>query len=208
LLGASNGKLYVGGSLFSYDGVPVSSLLRLNANGTLDSTFVARVGVIAGANVVETIVSPHDGSEDVYAGGRINTYNDIPVKLSVRAHENGELDTSFTPAVTLVPNVICPAQDATGDVFFSGFGFTTTSTGTGIVFRLLRLDRTGAVVPTFHEPTLGAEAPNDGWVLTIVPVLDGTKDLYIGGVFTTYNGVPVNHIARIHADGSLASVVQ
>jgi len=38
-------------------------------------------------------------------------------------------------------------------------------------------------------------------------VLDATRDLYIGGGFTTYNGVPVNHIARIHADGSLASVV-
>jgi hypothetical protein len=72
---------------------------------------------------------------------------------------------------------------------------------------LLRLDRTGAAVSTFHEPTIGAEPPNDPWILAVVPVLDGTKDLYIGGFFTTYNGAPVNHIARIHADGSLASVV-
>lgn len=198
LLGASNGKLYVGGSLFSYDGVPVSSLLRLNANGTLDSTFVAQVGVIGGANVVETIVSAHDGTLDIYAGGRIGSYNGTKVNFSIRVAETSALDTTYTQAVSLVPNVISPAQDGTGDVFLSGF----SSINGSIVFRLLRLDRTGALVSTFHEPTL-----ENTYILSIIPVLDGTRDLYIGGVFTTYNGVPVNHIARIHADGSLASVV-
>ena len=44
-------------------------------------------------------------------------------------------------------------------------------------------------------------------VFTIVPVPDGTKDIYIGGIFTTYNGQVVNRIARIHANGIVASVV-
>jgi len=47
----------------------------------------------------------------------------------------------------------------------------------------------------------------DAEVLTIVPLPDGTRDLYIGGAFTTYNGVAVNHLARVHADGSLASTL-
>jgi hypothetical protein len=42
-------------------------------------------------------------------------------------------------------------------------------------------------------------------VLTIVALPDG--DLYIGGAFTMYNGVAINHIARIHADASLASIL-
>ena len=75
------------------------------------------------------------------------------------------------------------------------------------VFRLLRLDRTGALVSTFREPTLHIERDTPFWLVNVVPVLDGTKDLYIGGTFTTYDDVPVNHIARIHADGSLASGV-
>ena len=65
--------------------------------------------------------------------------------------------------------------------------------------RLCRLNRHGAVVPTFHEPIIDRD------VFTIVPALDGTGDIYIGGQFTTYNGQVVNRIARIHADGTLAS---
>jgi hypothetical protein len=195
LVPTSSGKLYVGGSLLTYNGVPVSSLLRLNMNGTVDPTFNAQVGYVGGANAVETIALAGDGTQDIYAGGRL-------MNFSVRVHEDGEFDPSYMPTAPVVPNLIAPAQDGTGDVFLTGF-----TTG-GTPFRLLRLDRTGAMVSTFHEPTIGAEPPNDPWILAVVPVLDGTKDLYIGGFFTTYNGVPVNHIARIHADGSLASVVQ
>jgi hypothetical protein len=190
LVPASNGKLYVGGRLLTYNGVGVSSLPRLNADGTLDSTFNAPASYAPG---VETLALASDGTKDVYFGSR-NMF-------STRVHDDGEVDPTYAPTVPVVPNVICPAQDGTGDVFLSGFDTVS------IVFRLLRLDRNGALVSTFHEPTLGAEPPNDPWVLTIVPVLDGTRDLYIGGTFTTYNGVPVNHIAHIHADGSLASVV-
>ena len=199
-----SGKLYVGGSMVTFNGEQVGSFVRLNSDGTLDRTFpINTTSPSTSTTIVEAIAPARDGSGDVYVGGRIASYNGTPVNGSLRAHENGELDTSFTPAVQLVPNVICPAQDGTGDLLFSGF----TVVAPNVVFRLLRLDRTGALVSTFHEPTLSAQAPNDGWVLTVVPVLDGTGDLYIGGVFTTYNGVPVNHIARIHADGSLASVV-
>ena len=34
-----------------------------------------------------------------------------------------------------------------------------------------------------------------------------TGDVYIGGEFTMYDGVVVNHFARIHGDGELASVI-
>jgi beta-propeller uncharacterized protein DUF5122 len=198
------GKLYVGGSMVTYNGEIVGSFVRLNADGTLDRTFPINTTVPSpSTTIIEAIAPARDGSDDVYVGGRIGSYNGTPVNGSMRVHENGVLDTSYVQGTQLVPSVICPAQDGTGDVLLSGF----TVVPPNVVFRLLRLDRTGAPVSTFHEPTLGAEAPNDGWVLALVPVLDGTRDLYIGGVFTTYNGVPVNHIARIHADGALASVV-
>jgi hypothetical protein len=94
---------------------------------------------------------------------------------------------------------IFPAQDGTGDIFLTGFSANP--------FRLLRLNRTGALVSTFREPTLHIAQDTPFWLVNVIPVLDGTRDLYIGGTFTTYNDVPVNHIARIHADGSLASLV-
>jgi len=196
-----SGKVYVGGSMsVSFGGRPPGSLLRLNADGTVDATFATGTGVpgIIGTTAVEAIALAADGSGDVYAGGRITGYNGMPVTLgTIRVHDNGALDSIFAPSRPLVPFAIAPAQDGSGDVLVGGF-----SPGVNIALPLLRLARDGAAVSSFHEPTLDEE------ILTIVPVLDGTNDFYIGGLFTMYNGVPVNHIARIHADGSLASVVQ
>ena len=198
-----SGKLYVSGNFRSYNGQEVWSFFRLNPDGIIDSTFASGTGVgliDSGSSAVETLVRAADGSGDMYAGGRISQYNGTQVPFgSIRVHENGLLDTSYAQAVLLVPMGISPAQDGTGDIFLTGFSFN--------VFRLLRLDRTGAPVSTFRKPTLHIERDTPFWLVNIVPVLDGTRDLYIGGTFTTYNDVTVNHIARIHADGSLASVV-
>jgi hypothetical protein len=180
LLPTPNGKLSVGGSLLWYNGVAVSSLLRLNANGTLDTTFMGNVGYRS-APVVEVIAPVGHGTQDLYIGGRIGL---------VRVLETGAFDTSFTAAIPMIIFAIAPAQDGTGDLYASGLADHR--------IRLLRFNRNGAVVSTFQEPNVDAE------VFTIVPLLDGTRDLYIGGAFTLYNGVVVNHIARIHADGSLA----
>ena len=43
----------------------------------------------------------------------------------------------------------------------------------------------------------------DDLVWSIVPAADGTGDIYVGGYFTTYNGVSANHIVRLNSDGSL-----
>ena len=199
-----SGKLYVGGSIGTLNGEMVTSFLRLNPDGTLDTSFIQGTEPASSpvAVIVEAIAPARDGSGDVYAGGRISSYNGTPVNLSMRVHENGALDTSYAQAASVLPMGIWPAQDGTGDIFVSGF-----STVDGTVFRLVRLDRSGALVSTFREPSLHIERDTPFWLLSIVPVLDGTRDLYIGGTFTTYNGVSVNHIARVHADGSLASVV-
>jgi hypothetical protein len=200
LLPTSNGKLYVGGSLLSYNGANnVGSLVRLNMDGTLDSTFLANVGYLIGTNVVETIVPAGDGTQDIYVGGRIGGHNGMLLASggiigSIRLQETGALDSYRAPG-QMSTSAIAPVQDGTGDVNVSGFAFQENRA------RLLRLNRTGAVVPTFREPNLDAE------IYSIVPVQDGTGDFYIAGTLTRYNGVAVNHIARIHADGSLASVV-
>ena len=173
----------MGGSLLSYNGVAVPSLVRLNVDGTLDPTFMSHVGYTSDP-VVEVIALVGPGTQQIYIGGRIGLY---------RVLETGAFDASFTAAVPMIAFSIAPVQDGTGDLYASGLADNR--------IRLLRFNRNGAVVSTFHEPNLDAE------VLTIVPLPDGTRDLYIGGAFTTYNGVAVNHIARVHADGSLASIL-
>ena len=180
LLSATGGRIYVGGGMGRYNGQNSGSLVRLNPDGTRDVTFAPDVGFNADAPVVEALASAADGTDDFYVGGR------MPL---LRLKASGAVDPTFESAASGLILAIAPAQDGTGDVLVS------------TMFRLIRLSRNGGLVPMFREASLNSV------IYTIVPVLDGTRDFYIGGDFKTYNGVAVNHFARIHADGSLASVV-
>jgi hypothetical protein len=186
LIPTSSGKLYVGGTLSFYNGVPVSSsLLRLNQDGTLDSTFMTDPGFLCGIPVVTALAPAGDTTSDLYVG--------LWVTPLIRVHDTGAADTSFKADFDARAGEIAVAQDGSGDVLISALSPET----------LFRYNRSGALVsaPNFITPTL------DAIVTSIVPLQDGTGDFYIGGFLTTYNGVAVNHFARIHADGSLASVV-
>jgi hypothetical protein len=185
LLPTSNGKLYVGGSVSTYNGASVPSLLRLNADGTPDPTFMADVGTMGNVPAVVAMVPAGDGTQDFYAGLWLG---------SIRVQPTGARDTAYEETVDLLTFAITPTGDGTNDVWVGGVS-------RGDNRHLKRVNRSGTVVSTFQEPNLDAE------VYTIAPIQDGTRDFYIGGVFTTYNGVAVDHFARVHADGSLASVV-
>ncbi len=192
-------KLYVGGNLRRYNGTAVPSLVRLNPDGSLDQTFMTGSGVpaLSDGTAVEVVVPAGDGTDDVYAGGRILSYDGQPVQFGlIRIHESGALDTTLVPAVPFVTMLVAPAQDGSGDIIVSGFQQPPEP---GV--RLLRLDRNGGLVQNFRPPS-----DLDDVVLVAVPVGDGSKDLYIGGAFTRYNGTNVNRFARIHANGSLASI--
>jgi hypothetical protein len=191
LMPTSNGKLYVGGTLTFYNGVSVSSLLRLNSDGTLDSTFRTDVmGSLCGLSLFLALAPAGDGAADFYAS--------LWVGPLIRVRETGASDTSFNADLaSLNPrsHAIAVTQDGSGDVLIAP---------ESSALPLVRFNRYGALVtaPTFVTPTMGG-----GGVSTIVPVSDDTGDVYIGGSLTTYNGAAVNHFARIHADGTLASVV-
>jgi hypothetical protein len=186
LIPTSSGKLYVGGTLSFYNGVPVSSsLLRLNSDGTLDSTFMTDPGFLCGIPVVTALAPAGDTTSDLYVG--------LWVTPLIRVHDTGAVDPTFKADFDARAGKIAVAQDGSSDVLISALSPET----------LFRYNRSGALVsaPNFVTPTL------DAIVTSIVPLQDGTGDFYIGGYFTTYNGVAANHFARIHADGSLASVV-
>lgn len=171
-------RLYVQGLFGSYRGTSVPGFLRILLSGEIDPTFVN--GSFPGASPFapnpETLLPTTDGK--IYVGGRA-------IGL-VRVNENGSIDSGFAPP-QMSTTMVASAGDPTGDIYVSSFS----------QFRRLRPD--GSPAPTFQEPAI------DNQMNIVVPVGDGSTDVYAGGLFTAYAGNGVNHLARVHSDGTLAS---
>ena len=82
------------------------------------------------------------------------------------------------------------ALDATGNIYIGGYFLNFNGTERR---RVAKLGPTGALDTAF-DPGIGA---ND-LVFAIAPPT-GTAGVVVGGWLTAYNGVPVDHIARLDA---------
>jgi len=190
-----SGDVYVGGDFTDYNGTAVNRLVRLNADGSIDSGFNAGTGA---DNIVSSLVSATDGSGDVYVGGSFTDYNGTAVNRLVRLNADGSIDSGFNVGTGADGDVqsLAPTSDGSGDVYVGG-GFTGYNGTT--VNRLVRLNADGTIDSGFNVGT-GA----DQHVMTVAPAIDNTGDVFVGGDFTTFNGVVVDRLMRLHTDGSVS----
>ena len=198
----TDGKILVGGNLFwTYNGVSCpSSLLRLNSDGSVDSTFS---GITTGFdNAVYSIAIQTDGK--ILVGGVFTTYNGVncPDRL-VRLNTNGSIDTSFNSGGT-------GFDDAVGSITIQNdgkiivFGAFTTYNGVNRPDRLVRLNSNGSIDTSFNS---GGSGFDGVFSLVFISVKTQTDDkILVGGNFTTYNGVscPVN-LVRLTSAGTIDS---
>ncbi|MGO4773713.1 T9SS sorting signal type C domain-containing protein [Flavobacterium sp. W22_SRS_FK3] len=89
----SDGKIIVGGSFLNYNGVSKKRILRLNANGSLDTTFNSGTGFSNG-DVRSILVQPDDR---ILIGGAFSgNYNGTVSLRLLRLSTNGVFETSFS----------------------------------------------------------------------------------------------------------------
>ncbi len=169
------GDIYVGGYFTTYKGNPVSGLVRLDSDGTLDNGFGG-----SGANVsnVETVAMQGGLSTDVYSGG-------TTLPSPERWASNGSEDTSpnFNPFTFGINPVfsITPAPGGSTDVYVGG----------GFAERIVRLTEFGTLAGMF---VVGSGFDDD--VVSIVRA-GAANEIYAGGEFTTYKGSAANGIIRL-----------
>lgn len=93
----ADGKILVGGQygLSYYNGVPVKNPVRLNADGSLDATFVVGGASATGwMGEIRSLAVQPDG-KILVAGGLYSQFNGQPIHGLVRLLTNGDLDPSF-----------------------------------------------------------------------------------------------------------------
>lgn len=88
-----DGKIIIGGHMWSYDGVAVGGIVRLNPDGTLDPTFVTGLGFDGG---VYALALQPDGK--ILAGGFFFNFDGINRRGLARLNSDGTLDLTFVPS--------------------------------------------------------------------------------------------------------------
>ena len=187
-----SGDVYVGGDFTTYDGAQAIRIVRLNNNGTIDPGFATALGFTGS---VRSIVLSGNQGANLYVGGDFTAYNGIQKNRIVRLNANGVFDPAFSIGTGFDSTVqmIALAEDGSGNLYVGG-AFTDYN---GVnVNGLVRLKPDGSVDPTFLIGT-----GFDNTVFFIVPLANG--DLYVGGTFTTYKGLPANRLVRLHSDGTI-----
>lgn len=144
----ASGKIVVAGDFSNYNGTPCSRIARLNADGTLDTSFATGGGF---DNTVNALAL--DASGRIVAGGGFANFAGAARKRVARLTAEGELDASFDPSATLGMQWCFTVATAGDTVYAGGFGSTTSANNNFLV----RLGADGTVDTAFatNFPTLG-----------------------------------------------------
>jgi uncharacterized delta-60 repeat protein len=183
----ADGKILVGGGFTTLGGQSRTNIGRLNADGTLDTSFNPG----ADGPYVFSLAVQADGR--ILVGGFFTTLGGQTRIHIGRLNADGTLDTSFNPGAGGVPNpyVNSLAVQADGKILVGG-NFSTL--GGQSRRNIGRLNADGTVDPTFNP---GADRP----VISMAVQADGR--ILMGGLFHMLGGQSRTNIGRLNADGTL-----
>ena len=190
----NDGRLLVGGSFTTADGISRNNIARLNVSGTLDTTFSSAQSTAGANNSVESVVWQTNGLTLV--AGLFTQFNNSTWGHIARLNVNGSLDSSFVPGSGTDNPIFAMAQNYVGGTRRIVIGGSFTLYNGQARNCIAQLTDSGALDPSF-APTTGANAT----VYAVAVQPDGK--VIIGGDFTMVNGVLLNHIARLKTDGSV-----
>ena len=161
---------------------------------------------------VASIALALDGSDDVYAGGFFQIYNNSSVKFIARLNNDGSLDTGFITGRGFDRGVyaVSSANDGSGDVYAAGPFSDYNGMDTN---GLARLNSDGSLDAGFVTDTgfdLGPYGFDDpgrfgsDYPLRCAALLtDGSGDIYVGGSFNDFNLSSVEYMVRLTSGGAL-----
>ena len=185
----ADGKIIVSGPFATMNGVPRNRIARLNADGSVDTTFNPGTGFTGGSGAPGRLVLQPDGKILATGGGLM--YNGVAVDL-VRINPDGSRDETFTVSSTPVGNISGLALQPDGKILIGG-SFTSIN---GVArSRIARLNSNGELDLSFNAEVGSA---NVGHI-----IVESTGKITIGGLFSTVNGVTRNNLARLESNGAL-----
>jgi uncharacterized delta-60 repeat protein/uncharacterized repeat protein (TIGR01451 family) len=182
-------KLFAAGDFTSFNGLPRRRVARLNANGSLDTSFDAADAL---NNSVRALALQSDGK--LLAGGAFTNVPGVSNSFLARLDLDGSVDTNFLANRKGVDNFVYAIGVQSDGKIVVGGAFTSVNDSNRQ--HLARLESNGALDVNFN-PSANADAT----IWTIALQNDGK--MLIGGDFSLVSGATRMRIARLNPDGSL-----
>lgn len=191
LYDSTTDSIYIIGSFTSYNGTPASGIVKVNMNGTIDTSF--NYGTGFGGSVLCYGVYPDTLSSSIYVNGIFSSYKGITERRLVKILPNGNKDTSFITGTGFNNAVTSLKINSDGTLF--AVGYFSNYNGTAVT-RIAKVGPTGSLVSEFNS---GTGFNNSLIVLNN----DNSNDLYAVGNFTAYRGVTASGIVKIDIETGL-----
>ena len=177
-----DGKIFVGGHFKTFNGQPFGGLVRLNSDGSIDSSFNIREGF---DKYVYAIAFQPD--QKIIVGGNFMTFNGVSQKRIVRLNSDGSLDQTFDSGTGFSKNDVRSILVQPDGRILVGGAFSGTYKNVA-VSRLLRLMPSGVFDNSFTAPFNNT--------LYDIKFTDDYK-LIVGGNFNSVGGISKHRIARL-----------
>ncbi len=183
-----NGQVLVGGAFRIINNITVNYIARLNADGTVDTSFNPG-GTGASSTVSGFDVLP-DGK--IIIGGTFFFYNGVSRRKNARLNSDGTLDTTYNYTADINNSAFISSVVSIGDGKFYLGGSDSTNT----FQKLIRVNADGT-----RDTAFNAAFYQPGSVTQVLSQPDGK--FIITGDFTRVYGIERPFIARLDANGSL-----
>lgn len=188
----SDGKILCAGGATTYNGVSANRIVRLNTDGSRDTSFVIGTGFNSS---VSSMAIQSDGK--ILCGGNFTSYNGTASNRIIRLNSDGSIDSTFNIGTGASSGVSAIAIQSDNKIVIGGL---FTSYNGFSINRIARLNSDGTRDTSFVVGS-GFSAS----VLSMVVESDGK--IFVGGSFTSYNGVTRYRFARLYSNGTLDPTV-
>lgn len=186
----ADGKILLAGNFTSINGFLSNRMIRLNSDGSADTTFNIGSGFNDNVNAIEVLPD-----NKIILGGSFTLFNENIANRILRLNEDGTRDLSFTGSGFTQGAVQVIKRDNSGNLMIGG-SFTGSYNGMN-VNRVVLLDSDGTVKSDF-EPDSG---PGNNSVLALAHDLEGSW--YIGGSFSVFDVQNQGRLAKVNEIGEL-----
>lgn len=184
-----DGKIIIGGS-FNMTGSNSNSIVKLNANGTIDDTFKTGTG----ASYINDLELLPNGK--VFVSGEFRTFNKEGANHILLLNSDGSKDGSFNNITSGLDGFVSVLNVLDDDKIIVAGNFTCYNGKTVEMF--IRLNSDGSLDESLTFG--GLRTFSDGGVKSVALQKDGK--MVVGGGFVGFNGVSTNRIIRLNSDGS------